>query len=478
MHWAPTTERTYRTVNITPEQSKTHDPRPEKSLVNLTTALRIGPNPRIAMVGGGGKTTTIFTLAREQPAPVMVAATAHMAIAQLALADQHCFVDAPDDLASWELLRTGITFFTGSKNDSGKTIGLTSEAARAVCDLADRQHAPLFIEADGSKCLPLKAPAEHEPPIPDFVDTVITVAGLSGLGQPLDAEHVHRPERFARLSGLSIGVAVTPEALAKVLSDPLGGLKNVPPGARRIALLNQADTAELRAQAQGLARQLLSTSAYQAVGITALKVQQVCAVHEPTAGVILAAGGSTRLGPAMQKPLLTWRGEPFIRRIARTALGAGLSPVVIVTGAHPAEIRAAVADLPVVPVHNPEWEAGQSTSVRRGLQALPGTIGSAVFLLADQPQIPIELVQALTDRHAQTLSPIVAPLIGDRRGNPVLFDRVTFADLRLLTGDVGGRAVFARHPIAYVPWPDANVLLDVDTPEDYQRLQRLEDQSV
>jgi molybdenum cofactor cytidylyltransferase len=438
----------------------------------------MGPAPRVAIVGGGGKTTTMFTLARERPAPVIVASTAHLAVEQLAFADRHFFIDAPDDLASCELLRTGITFFTGSENTSGKTIGLTPETARAVCALADRHQAPLFIEADGSKCLPLKAPAEHEPPIPDFVDTVITVAGLTGLGQPLDAEHVHRPERFARLSGLAIGEPITPEAIARVLGDPLGGLKNAPLAARRIALLNQADTAELQAQAQRLARQLLSASAYQAVGITALKYQHIYAVYEPAAGVILAAGGSTRMGPAAQKPLLTWRGEPFIRHVARTALGAGLAPVVIVTGAHAAEVRAAVADLPVATVHNPEWEAGQSTSVRCGLQALPDTIGSAVFLLADQPQIPVELVQALADRHAQTLSPVVAPLIGDRRGNPVLFDRVTFADLRLLTGDVGGRAVFARQSITYVPWHDANVLLDVDTPEDYQRLQQLENQSV
>jgi molybdenum cofactor cytidylyltransferase len=178
------------------------------------------------------------------------------------------------------------------------------------------------------------------------------------------------------------------------------------------------------------------------------------------------------------KPLLLWRGEPFIRHVARTALGAGLSPVVIVTGAHTPEIRAAVADLPMMLIHNPDWEAGQNTSVGCGLRALPDTIGSAVFLLADQPQIPIELVKALNEQHARSLSPIIAPLIDDRRGNPVLFDRVTFADLLSLTGDVGGRAVFAKHPITYVPWHDANVLLDVDTPEDYQRLRGLEDQSV
>jgi molybdenum cofactor cytidylyltransferase len=116
--------------------------------------------------------------------------------------------------------------------------------------------------------------------------------------------------------------------------------------------------------------------------------------------------------------------------------------------------------------------------MRCGLRSLPDTIGSAIFLLADQPHIPIELVKALSDQHAQSLSPIVAPLIDERRGNPVLFDRVTFADLQAVTGDVGGRAVFAKHPLAYVPWHAANVLWDVDTPEDYQRLRGLEDQSV
>jgi molybdenum cofactor cytidylyltransferase len=420
--------------------------------------------PRVALVGGGGKTTTMFTLAHEYASPVMVAATAHMAIEQTALADQHVFVDEATVLDSE--LPTGVTLFTGLSNNTGKTIGLSASATQRVLDLADQHHIPLLIEADGSKCLPLKAPAEHEPPIPDFVDTVIYVVGLTGLGQPLDDEHVHRAERFAKLSGLSLGDAVTPEAIAKVLCDPIGGLKNVPPQARRIALLNQADTPELQAQAQVIARQLLPT--YQAAVIATLKYQQVFAVQEPTAGIILAAGASTRM--KQPKPLLLWRGEPFIRHVARTALGAGLSPVVIVTGAHTAEIRAAVADLPVTLIYNLEWEAGQSTSVRCGLQALPDSIGSAIFLLADQPQIPIELVKALKDQHAQTLGPIVAPLIDERRGNPVLFDRATFADLQSITGDVGGHAVFAQHPSVYVPWHDANLLLDVDTPEDYQRL--------
>lgn len=442
--------------------------------MNLTTAFRLESIPRVALVGGGGKTTALFALAHEFPAPVVLTATAHMAVAQVALADQHFVVTTPAELAAFEGgLPRGVTFFTGPEDDTGKTIGLTPDTARAVNELADRHHAPLFIEADGSKCLPLKAPADHEPPIPDFVDIVIVVAGLSGLGRPLTAAHVHRVERYARLSGLAPETPITPEAVAKVLRDPAGGLKNVPAAARRIALLNQADTPELQSQARLIARQLLPP--FQAVVISALGARQIFAVHESTAGVILAAGESTRMG--RPKPLLTWRGEPFIRQVARTALAAGLSPVIIVAGEQLAEIEAAVGDLPAQTIHNADWALGQSTSIKAGLRALPSEIGSAIFLLADQPHIPIELVKALSDRHAQTLAPVIAPLIDGRRGNPVLFDRATFDDLLALSGDVGGRAVFAKHGVTYVPWHEASVLLDVDTPEDYQRLKALEDRS-
>ena len=433
--------------------------------MNLTSALRLGSTPRVAIVGGGGKTTTLFMLAREAPSKVIAAATAHMAVEQVALADRQVYVTTPAELDGYSL-QAGLTFFSGHENSTGKTTGLSVESARAVLALAEANAVPLYMETDGSKCLPLKAPAEHEPPIPDFVDTVIYVVGLSGLGQPLNAEHVHRPERYANISGLSLDDPITPEAIAKVLVDPNGGLKNVPPGARRIALLNQADTPELQAQAQLIARRLLP--AYHAVAITALKYQQIHAIHEQTAGIILAAGGSTRMG--QPKALLMWRGEPFVRQVARTALAADLSPVIIVAGEHVAEIQAAVSDLPVTVIHNADWAAGQSTSVKAGLKALPATVGAAIFLLTDQPHVPIELVKTLRDQHAQTCAPIVAPLIEDRRGNPVLFDRVTFGDLRSLSGDVGGRAVFAKQRVTYVPWHDASLLLDVDTPADYQRL--------
>lgn len=193
---------------------------------------------------------------------------------------------------------------------------------------------------------------------------------------------------------------------------------------------------------------------------------------ESVAGVILAAGASRRLGRSKQ--LLLWRGKPFIYHVARTALDAGLAPTVVVTGAEADDVRAALEGVPVEIVHNPHWAEGQSTSVRAGLQALPPQATAAVFLLADQPHIPVELVRALVERHAQARSPIVAPMIEGKRGNPVLFDRAVFPDLMSLQGDAGGRQVFSRYPTANVLWNDPRPLLDVDTLEDYERLLKSE----
>jgi molybdenum cofactor cytidylyltransferase len=360
--------------------------------------------------------------------------------------------------------------------------GLDSRSLDGLLALAEARQLPLLVEADGSRRLPLKAPADHEPAIPGWVDTVVVVAGLSGLGAPLSGDWVHRPERFSELSGLALGEPVTPQALQRLLLNPQGGLKGIPGHARRLVLLNQAETPERQAAAASLAGSLLG--AYQAVLVSALAPPAgtsvpgasaveagVIAVHEPVAGVVLAAGASRRLGSPKQ--LLSWRGEPLVRQVARVALDAGLSPVVVVTGSSAPEVGAVLQGLPLTEVFNPDWEGGQSTSLVAGLRTLPMHAGAAIFLLSDQPQVPVDLLRSLVASHSLTLAPIVAPLVDGHRSNPVLFDRQVFPALSSLSGDVGGRAIFSRFPVAWVPWHDASILLDVDTPADYQALLEL-----
>jgi molybdenum cofactor cytidylyltransferase len=193
------------------------------------------------------------------------------------------------------------------------------------------------------------------------------------------------------------------------------------------------------------------------------------------AAIVLAAGGSTRMGKP--KLLLPWQGEALIRWPVRTALEAGLSPVIVVTGAYPREVTTALNGLAVDIVHNADWEAGQSTSVRCGILALPQEAEAVVILLGDQPQLPVSLVQKLVFEYRSSIKsiPIFISSFKNKRRNPVLFDRSVFHDLLNLEGDAGGRMIFSLYPGKYVPVDDPTIFLDIDSPEDYQSLTGIKD---
>lgn len=438
--------------------------------MNLARALRIANSQTVAFVGAGGKTTALFRLARELASPVVITSTTHLGIWQIPLADQHVIATRREDLSFLENKFSGVWLVTGPIADD-RTSSLDSSLLSRLYDECKKQSIPLLIEADGARQRPLKAPAEHEPPIPEFVDLVVSVAGLSALGKAFTEELVHRPQAFARISGISPGDSISPEAIARALMNPNGGLKNIPPGARRIALLNQADTPALQASAGKIAYALLSF--YDSILVASLEQNEVYAVREQTAGIILAAGGSQRFGQTKQ--LLMWRGQPFVRVVAQTALEAGLSPVVVVTGAQAEAVEQVVENLPVQIVRNEIWEDGQASSIRAGITKLDESrpfAGTAIFLLADQPQMTTTVIRALVENHASALQPILAPMVSDRRANPVLFDRVTFPDLLQLQGDVGGRGIFSKYHVDYLRWHDEALLHDVDKPEDYPRLKK------
>jgi molybdenum cofactor cytidylyltransferase len=463
------------------------------NLVQALRLVRMDANvfeelPCLALVGAGGKTTALFQIGRQLPGPVILTATTHLAVHQASLADHHIIARNPGDLEGLEFPPLAkVMLVTGSRVEEARLSGVQAPILDWLKRFTEENQIPLLIEADGSRQRPVKAPGENEPALPSFVRQVCTVAGLSALGKPLNEEWVHRPEKFAALSGIEPGSAITVDGLVQVLNSPEGGLKNIPAGARRIVLLTQVDTDERCLDAGRLSRLLLpSYDAILAVSLQpagAKKYREkpekssfpvilpepvVTSVHEPVAGILLAAGGSSRMG--RPKQLLPWNGKPMVRYVALKALAAGLSPVLVVTGAFHEQVSRAVADLPVTLIHNQEWESGQSSSLRAGLMRLPRETGSALFLLIDQPQVPVDLMRSLIALHAETLAPVVAPRVGEKRANPVLFDRQTFSDLTSIQGDVGGRALFSRYPVAWLDWPDENLLLDIDTEEDYHSL--------
>lgn len=440
--------------------------------MNLLKALRLDQEKDlsiISIVGAGDKTTALFQLARqllELKPRVLVTATSHLGNWQTQFADHHIIVDEKSDI---QLPFAGIVLITG-KIENERTTPISQRVLNWLHETSKADKIPLLIEADGSRQRSLKAPADHEPPIPDFTEMVLHVSGLSALGKPLSDENVHRAEIFSQITGRGIGESITTQDLLKILTHPKGGLKNVPVNAKRVAVLNQADTPELQSIGGSLARELLND--YGAVIVCSLE-NNILHLIERTAGIILAAGTSSRYGQFKQ--LLDWKGKSFIRQVTETALQAGLEPVVVVTGFRHTDVASHLQDLPIRLIHNPDFELGQSTSIQAGIHSLPEHIGAAVFLLADQPQIPAEVIRALVETHAGERPSILAPLVlEERRANPVLFDRVTFPDLLNLTGDIGGRGIFDKHRVTYLPWHDDILIFDVDKPDDYERLKNFE----
>lgn len=192
-------------------------------------------------------------------------------------------------------------------------------------------------------------------------------------------------------------------------------------------------------------------------------------VTRHVAGILLAAGSSSRLGDHI-KQLLDWQGRTLIEVAVDTALAAGLEPVIVVVGAHADRVRAKIADRNVIIVENEDWPRGQSTSVRAGLTTLPAEVEAAVFMPIDQPNLTPAIIRELIDVHLSTHKPIVVASVKGQRTTPTLFQRALFADMLNIEGDRGARQIIDANPsrVAQVE-VDARCVVDIDTLEEYNR---------
>lgn len=190
---------------------------------------------------------------------------------------------------------------------------------------------------------------------------------------------------------------------------------------------------------------------------------------EESAVVILAAGGSRRLG--RPKQLVEIDGQPLVRRAAEAALAAGSGSVHVVVGAEVAGVRAALDGLPVELVVNEAWREGMASSIRAALEAIEGRerpVETLVLMLCDQPGVSGDLLRRLLETYRTTRAPVVASRYPEGPGVPALFHAELFPQLKALGGDVGARQLI-RHldrDVVTIPFaaPD-----DIDTPADVVR---------
>jgi molybdenum cofactor cytidylyltransferase len=195
------------------------------------------------------------------------------------------------------------------------------------------------------------------------------------------------------------------------------------------------------------------------------------------AGIVLAAGASSRMGQPKAALTLGPGGETVVARVVRTLLDGGVPRLVVVAGAHIDAVRAAMPpDEPRARllVH-PGWQHGQLSSLLAGLDAIDDPhLEAALVTLVDVPLVRSSTVAEIIAAWRRTHAPIVRPASAssERHGHPVIFDRSVFGDLRGADGNIGAKAVFAIHreSIVNVRIEDPGAFEDIDTPGDYEKL--------
>jgi molybdenum cofactor cytidylyltransferase len=197
------------------------------------------------------------------------------------------------------------------------------------------------------------------------------------------------------------------------------------------------------------------------------RVAQGAAEGRKVTAVVLAAGRSTRMG-GPNKLLAELNGKKLVRIVTEQALASTASPVIVVTGHQRAEIEQALSGLDVRFVHNPDFAAGLSSSVKAGISAIADDTDGAVVCLGDMPLIDARLIDRLSKAFAPDSGAlIVVPVAAGRRGNPVLWSRRFFPELMTLDGDIGARHLIAKHAdaVTEVEVEGKSAFLDIDTPE-------------
>lgn len=186
-----------------------------------------------------------------------------------------------------------------------------------------------------------------------------------------------------------------------------------------------------------------------------------------TWGVVLAAGESTRYGES-NKLLVEIDSTPLVRHAAKTLVESSVDGVTVIVGHEGDCVRGALNGLPVEIRENPDYEAGQSMSVRDGVGAARDHDADALLVaLGDMPAVDVASIDLLLEAYERGVADILAAACDGRRGNPVLFSERFFDRLADVEGDVGGRGLLTeRFGARAVETGDPGVLRDIDHPDD------------
>ncbi|NDJ85804.1 MAG: putative selenium-dependent hydroxylase accessory protein YqeC [Chloroflexi bacterium] len=445
--------------------------------MRLFEALGVQRGDVVAFTGGGGKTSAMIRLGnelKEEGWRVLATTTTRLAESEMELFPfatrwRANLLRGSRELA--QMLDEHGFVFVYQQIRSDKVMGIPDEY---VSRLVDEMNADvLLVEADGARRLPLKAPRSYEPVWPLDTTIGVVVAGMDILGQPLDEHHVYNPQPILDRYGFPYEAPIQPAWLAQILRDERLGLKDIPPTARAMVLLNKADSPLLEARARRTAQIILRQPRVDGVAIGNVHnpLEPVIEVQQRIAAIILAGGMSRRMGTS--KVLLPWGDRTVIEGIIQTLLPFRLADIVVVTGHKAGAVERVLQNYPVRTVYNPMYAKGEMlSSLKSGLRALKPEISAALVVLGDQPQISARVVRHILTTAAQRNDTLVAPYYQGQRGHPILIPRRYWRPLLKLRKGAP-RDIINQQPITCVSVDNDSILRDIDTPEKYAQEKRL-----
>ncbi len=435
-------------------------------------AFGIEKGDMVALIGAGGKTSLLVGIGYELAElgwRVLATSTVPMPRDKIELMPAALPADAPTEVVSQALTVARFVFLHGPVVPGGAR-GVAAERVTRLPDMIDADI--LLIEADSADGLPLKAPREGEPALPDGVTLVIPVASFAAVGLPLDDAHVYNARAMVRVCALPEGMPVKPSWIAQVVRDEQLGMRGVPAHVRTVAFFNQTPmTPYNRRRARAAAKIALMHSTLRAVALGEVRGHEpVREVQRVVGAVVLAAGPSTRMGEP--KLLLPWlNGRTIIEHTVEQLIKLKIDPMVVVTGHEAREVRTKLERWEVQFAQNRAYKTGGLIgSLRAGLNALPPSASAALVVMGDQPNIPPKVVFQVLMAYAEHQRDMIVPQFEGKIGYPVLVARRHWAELAALKDDseLERWLKVHEHEALRVPVDTDTILSSVDTPQDYR----------
>jgi len=441
------------------------------SLLSLTKSLELSDGDVFSFVGAGGKSSLIFTLARELQSKefqkkVAITTTTKMALAQFT--EEHQLIQI-NELSKEKLESTWAwgkipVVYSSILND--KIVGIEEKCVEELSKIASI----VLVEADGARGMSFKHPRAYEPVVPECSNKMAIVIGLDAFNSRIEKVCFH-PEQISKY--FEDGILKLGSLRTLLYSDD-GYLKCRRENRKIFLLVNKSDVAEEQPHAY-LQCKMLYHPQIDKIFLTSAKNNSAKVVNnmaDSIGGIILAAGMSKRFGK--NKLIAKVNSKMVLQHVIDACEKSKLDRIYIVVGHEAEKILSEMRTERCEFVKNEDYQMGMSTSLICGLRKAE-RLDAVMFILGDQPFVTHEVIDTLIEKYKQSCAQICVPYCKGIRRNPVIFSKPMFDKLYMVKGDKGARDVIDMNKeLTYVTEFESEInFADVDTLDDVNELQEI-----